>query len=355
MRGHLVAHQRNADEIGDLLVLDQPQCLGRIPFGHQHQLARNGEALQKQRDFAGDVEQRNGNQRTGLGRNILALTFEQHLGHRALRDIVHDPRHHAEMVGIGALRLAGRSRGVENGRKIVGTQRAEHRHGDRCLETFRRLPYAGEPLGRSVVVDHYDLCAVFGPFEAGGAAGIGEHQLALRKTDAIGQFVTVPEPVEQRRAAACHRDTHIGDHPVGRIARRQTDAVALVHTAGDERLCHRHRGLEGLAEGHADIPVDEEFLVLMLVAVMRHQVEHRRRRGLQGRQLDSVTFVSAGFQRSAGRGQRVHDCCQLVVECRCHSCRSPVRSRPVRVCRAFRLPSRYAMGRGEKGRGAAGL
>ena len=54
--GDLVAHQRHADEVGDALLLDQPHRLQRVPLGHQHQLAAQGEALQQHRHLAGDVE-----------------------------------------------------------------------------------------------------------------------------------------------------------------------------------------------------------------------------------------------------------------------------------------------------------
>ena len=53
----LEAHRRHADEIGDLLLLDQPQRLARIPLGHQHHAAADDEAVEHHRHFAGDVEQ----------------------------------------------------------------------------------------------------------------------------------------------------------------------------------------------------------------------------------------------------------------------------------------------------------
>ena len=58
----LEAHRRHADEIGDLLLLDQPQRLARIPFGHQHHAAADDEAVEHHRHFAGDVEQRHADQ-----------------------------------------------------------------------------------------------------------------------------------------------------------------------------------------------------------------------------------------------------------------------------------------------------
>ena len=63
MRQHLEAHQRHADEVGDPLDVDQPHRLFGIPPGHQHQLAAHREALQHHRHHAGDVEQRDVDQR----------------------------------------------------------------------------------------------------------------------------------------------------------------------------------------------------------------------------------------------------------------------------------------------------
>src|SRR3546814_17331112 len=54
----LIAHQRYADEIIDLLFLDQPHRLFGVPFRHQDQLAPEREALEEHGDFRGAVEQR---------------------------------------------------------------------------------------------------------------------------------------------------------------------------------------------------------------------------------------------------------------------------------------------------------
>jgi hypothetical protein len=56
MRCQFNAHERDAYEIGDTLLLNDAHRLFCVPFGHQHQLARDGEALQEQRHFAGHVE-----------------------------------------------------------------------------------------------------------------------------------------------------------------------------------------------------------------------------------------------------------------------------------------------------------
>ena len=57
MRCKLNAHQRNANEIADPFLFNDAHCLFGVPFGHQHKLAANGEALQHQRYGCGDVEQ----------------------------------------------------------------------------------------------------------------------------------------------------------------------------------------------------------------------------------------------------------------------------------------------------------
>ncbi len=120
VRGQLVTHQRNADEIGDFFLRQQPQGLGRIPLGHQHQLAAHGQALQEQGDFAGHVEQRHCDERGGLNRRCLASLGEQLQNHHGLADVVHRPRYDAEMIRIRALGISGGARGVENRRKVRG-------------------------------------------------------------------------------------------------------------------------------------------------------------------------------------------------------------------------------------------
>ena len=48
VRREFNTHQRNANEIADAFLFDDAHGFFRIPFGHQYQLASNGEALQNQ-------------------------------------------------------------------------------------------------------------------------------------------------------------------------------------------------------------------------------------------------------------------------------------------------------------------
>ena len=75
MLHQLEAHRRHADEIGDLLLLDQPQRLARIPFRHQHHGPADDEAVEQHRHLAGDVEQGHVDQGLGRVRRRLAVAL----------------------------------------------------------------------------------------------------------------------------------------------------------------------------------------------------------------------------------------------------------------------------------------
>ncbi len=126
---NLIAHQRNADEIIDLLVLDEPHRLVRIPLGHQNELAPDRDALKEHRNFRGDVKQRGADQRRGLDVRHQPVLREQMDDARGLRHIVEDRLHHRMMARIGALRLAGRTGGEEDRRQIVAGESGQCRPG----------------------------------------------------------------------------------------------------------------------------------------------------------------------------------------------------------------------------------
>ena len=121
----LEAHQRHPDEIGDLLRLDQSHRFFGVPLGHQHQFAPQRKALEEQRHFAGDMEQRDIDQRAGLGRGGFALAGHVGQHHHRLRGIAHHPLDHRAMIRPCALRLPGRARGVQDRRKVVAGQRRQ--------------------------------------------------------------------------------------------------------------------------------------------------------------------------------------------------------------------------------------
>ena len=115
----LEAHRRHADEIGDLLLLDQPQRLARIPFRHQHHAAADDEAVEHHRHLAGDVEQRHVDQGPRrVGRRAALALHDAEQGHQADRIGIDAGRHRA--VGRQrALGDAGRARGEQDGRIVL--------------------------------------------------------------------------------------------------------------------------------------------------------------------------------------------------------------------------------------------
>ena len=321
VRRNLVAHQRHADEVRHFLGLHQPHRLARIPLGHQHQLAGDAVALEEQRHLAGDVEQRHRDQRAGLLREVLAPAFHQQLGHRRLRDVAEHPVHHRTVIGPGALRLAGRTRGVEDRGEIVGLDLGEH--GQRGIPI---RPGGGKALGGCPVVRKQDdLGVVIGALEPRRAAGIGQHQRTARQLDAVGELVTGPEPVEQGGAAARHDRAHIGDDPVRRIARGDAHAVALLHAmlAGEPRRDMAGR-LPAFAEGQPHVAVDQERNGRMLLAEMGEVVRQRRRRVLEGGDLRAVAVERHRLEGHARLGQLGHDVFERIVQFGRHPRLSPL-------------------------------
>ena len=144
--GHqLEAHGRHADEISDLLLLDQPQRLARIPFGHHHHAAADDEAVEHHRDLAGDMEQGHAEQGARRSRGFAVVLDQQaQQGHQAGRIAIGRRRHRA--VGRqGALGLAGRARGEQDRRIVFGVD-FRQLGGGRTVEAARQTP--GRAAGR---------------------------------------------------------------------------------------------------------------------------------------------------------------------------------------------------------------
>ena len=304
--GDFKAHQRNADEVGHLFRLDQAHRLFRVPFGHQHQLAADGEALQEQRHFAGHVEQRHVDQRAGLGSGHFALVGQVQAPATAVSRIVRP----------GTFRLAGGARGVEDRRQIIA---GEFGQGRICAAAV--CQQRGQALfPAAIVVEHDHLAGVGQPFEPGGARRVGQHQRAFGQFDPAGQFLAAPPAVEQRGAAARHHRAHVGDDPVDRIARGNADAVAALHAvSGHQRA--RHRACCGVSLGKAQPhrSIDQERRVAMLRAEECEIVRQAGRRVLQHRQLAAKPFERNGFQRRARCGQPVQNRREGSIEFASHS------------------------------------
>ncbi len=214
------------------------------------------------------------------------------------------------MIRIGPLGVAGRTRGIENGGEIVGADLPQHGHGG-----VARRPYGSEAFRRDAVLEHDDLRTVFDAFEPLGALRIGQHQLAIAQADPVGHFLAGPPAVEQRRAAARHDHAHIGDDPIGRIARGDTHAVALFDPVlACQAMRHMAGGMPDFAEGQPHVAIDDEQLVLLLVAEMREEMRQAGRRVLERRHGDAAARRFGQFEHLSRCGNRLGDPADILVE-----------------------------------------
>ena len=308
MGEHLETHQRHADEIGDLLALDQPHRLLRVPARHQHQLASHGEALEQHRDLGGDVEQRHVEQRRGLQPAHHAVLRSDRLHHQRGRQEIERGLHHLEMRGQRAARTPGGTGGEQDRRRILAAQRRpraalrarEHRI-QRGLQRLRIVERLDQPVQ---------------PGESLHARRIGEDQPRRDFRHRGLQFLGLPPAVQQGRDAARHRDAHVEHDPRRRVAGRDADAVAGPHAISvDQRMRDARRGVMDLPVRQPLLPRDQEGQVAVLGTEMREIGRQRRGRGGDARQRAPEPLHRAERQRPPlpghCRDRGIHACIQL--------------------------------------------
>jgi hypothetical protein len=230
MLHQLQAHRRHADEIGDLLLLDQAQRLARIPFRHQHHRPADDEAVDQHRHLAGDVEQRHVDQ--GLGRvdRRLALPLLDAEQGREPDRIGIDAGGDGAVGGDGALGEAGRARGEQDRRIVLRRDLRQVRLPARRKQWRERLRQ--RPLDRQR--DGGNRAAAGG--EARGAGLVGDDQFGLGEAEAVAHLLGLPPAVDQGGDAARLQHRHIGGDPGRAVAHRDRDPVALgdVPAAGED-------------------------------------------------------------------------------------------------------------------------
>ena len=318
------AHQRHADEIGDPLLLDQLHRFLCIPLVQHHQLAADGVADQYKRHRGGHVEQRDADHRGRLAFGHGALLFHDVDEYQYGADKAHRALHHGPVFGIGALGPAGRTRG-EQDRCIVLRCHLRQRgfrtaaFFDQRLQTLER---------RHIMLENRQLCAMIAveALKPGSALRIGEHDRTTDILDAIGQFITLPPAVQLGAHAAGQGDRHVEDYPVGRVARRDPDPVALLDAPAFDKPAGKHprRGI-GFAKGKPDVAIDQELRILVHVAEIGEIIGHILRCILEDRHVDAEFRYLVQFQHLAGlrqlRQRLVNHCIQL--RCR-HFSRLPL-------------------------------
>ena len=163
----LAAHRRDAGEVGHPLALDQLEGAPRIPLVGEHD-APAGERRRVQQAVArGDVEQRCRSHEHGLARAAAGgadggwdvagsdgLGLGGADGHRPEHE-VHDVVHRAAVGELGALRVAGRARRVEDRGVVVGIDGGVGQAGRRGLGVDDVVPPGGV-VGEVAVGAHGD-------------------------------------------------------------------------------------------------------------------------------------------------------------------------------------------------------
>ena len=219
------------------------------------------------------------------------------------------------MIGKGALGIARRSRRIEDGGKVVRPQLAEHAHGGVAIARDRGK-------ARFVMVEHHDTGAVLDPVEAGGTRCIGQDQRTFAQVDSVGELFARPPTVQQRGAAARHDRAHIGDRPLGRIARRDADPIAFLDAVpGRQTMRHFAGGGVNLAEGQTLIAVHQEQRLLVLIAEMGEIMRQAGRRVDEGGHVDPAACHGLQGEHLSIGGHGIGDAVNVAVEIGLHKVR----------------------------------
>ena len=251
----LEAHRRHADEIGDSLLLDQPQRLARVPFGHQHHAAADDEAVEHHRHFAGDVEQGHAEQGPRLVGRRAAL-----LGQDAEQDdepgrIGIDAGGDRAVGRKRALGLAGRARGEQDRRVVFGRDLGQ----DAVLVAVVRgaRPAPARPARRSAGSESSrsaQRAAI--RFARGASAMIS---LGSVRSSACSISCASHQPLSRVAIAPALSDRHVGDDPGRAVAHRDADAVALADPARGQPVGDAFGNAVELGEGQPLVARDHGF------------------------------------------------------------------------------------------------
>ena len=256
------------------------------------------------------MEERHGDQCGRLDGWGIALFREKLQDHRGLADIVHGAGNDAEMIRIRPLRAPGRTGCIEDGGKVIRADLAEYGHGRAACR-----PYRGQTFRRLAVIEDHKLRGMLYAIEPGRTRGIGEDELAFAKVDSVSEFFPGPPAIEQCRTATGHENAHVGDDPVRRIAGRKTNAVTLFNSMQRGKTVGDMAGsVPYLAEGHADVAIDDERIVFLFVTEMREVMDDAGRCVLERGHLHAAACHFCQFEHLAGRGDGIGDAMDVLVE-----------------------------------------
>ena len=240
------ALRRHADEVGDLLPLDQLEGPVGVPLVHDHELQAGRPARQHHGDATGDVEERHDEderRRQPVSLRLGAALAAQ-LVERGLATEPHQRLHHGAVRRHRPLRAPGGARGVED-RRVVVWRDDDVRH--RRTELADLLPPI-DALGQWARRAHGEDAAS----EAGGGRvaalrplDVGDQDGGPAVLEGVVELVGRPPGVQRDGDGPDRRDGRERDHPLRVVPHADRHAV----TGDDPVAVYEERG-ERVDVGH---------------------------------------------------------------------------------------------------------
>jgi len=226
--------------------------------------------------------------------------------HQHRPDETHRALHHRPMFGIGTLRAAGRAGREQDRRIVLGSHLRQRRIRPAAFFEHDFQSFQGQFV--MFEDQQFGTVGALGFNQPLGSLIVGEYIGTTDILDAVGQFVATPPAVQLGRNGARHGDRHVEDDPVGRIARSDADPVAFLHAiAFDQAASQGAGGGISFPKGQADIAINQEFLVGVLVAEIGEIIGDILRRILEYRHVDAI-FVDRGELQQLTRLRQRLEC-----------------------------------------------
>ncbi len=234
--------------------------------------------------------------------------FENAAKHHQACRVGIDPGRHRPVGRDRALRIAGRSRGEEDGRVVFRRDFRQHR----ATADIRKKIREGI-LHRLVDLDRFDRAAVAALRDPLGARSVGQHQPGLGKLERMLQLVGLPPAVEQCRDRPGLQRRHIADDPGRAVAHGDGHPVALGDPARDHAVREPVANLVELGEGQPLVAGDDRLHIGV------ERAESLEKQGQCRREIaddHTALLVAVEHHSPARSGHRGHHRVELPVELR---------------------------------------
>ena len=146
---------------------------------------------------------------------------------------------------------------------------------------------------------------------------VGEQEFEAAVVDAVRELLARPPRVHRHRHGADRRDAHEREQPLGIVARRDADAIALFDAGVDQPMCDARRLPPRFVERVALVLINVEVFVgvhearpIQLAQVRRRVLEYAERHAVDRLRNDLVRLTGGGNPRGRrSNGFDDHRCC----------------------------------------------